>query len=124
MSVGEANVPSPVLDYPIPGEKINFEPFSYEFNVDENYVNYLEIYDWMMEMANPDERDDIPDDKDMMSDATLTILNNQNNPIANVHFKDVWPTSLGDVQLTTQTSELITCTVTLTYSHFTIESLR
>lgn len=120
-SLGSIPIPSPILDYPIPGDKIAFGAFTFDFIVDENLGNYKEMWDWVKEIASFD-RSSIKvetDVKNMMSDGTLTILSNNKNPLVSIDYVDCFPQNVGDLQFdTTGASDIISCPVTLEYSYF------
>ena len=53
ISLGAANIVNPLIDYPLPGEKLTFSPFNISFRVDEDLKNYIEIYDWLVGLGSP-----------------------------------------------------------------------
>ena len=57
----------------------------------------------------------------MFSDATLTILSNKNNPIAEVRFEDIFPTSLGALEFNQNATdvEYLLATATFKYKIYT-----
>jgi len=124
MTLGEAIMPTRTLDLYLPSDKISFDPVTITFNVDENLENYLGIYNWIMDLGHPD-RSKVtrPDDKDAISDAIITVLNNQKNPIYNIVLKDCFPTSLAELPMNLQSSDPVVCTLTIRYSYFEIVSL-
>lgn len=87
---------------------IKFGDFRVEFLVDENLENYLELHDWMVGLGVPttqDERDNfmkqMSDTKypefaniEEFSDATLSVLNNNNQTNFQVRFYDMFPVAL------------------------------
>lgn len=78
----------------------------------------------MMELGHPN-RDKIkrPDDKDAVSDAIITVVNNNKNPIYNMILKDCFPTSLSELAMNIQASDPVVATVTIRYSYFELISL-
>ena len=124
MALGEAPVYTRTLDFALPGDKIQFDPITITFNVDEHLENYMEVYNWMMELGHPD-RSKItrPEDKDAVSDGIITVLNNNKNPIYNIILKDCFPISLVELAMNIQASEPVICTITMKYSWFEINSL-
>jgi hypothetical protein len=60
-----------------------------------------------------------------MSDATLTILTNKNNPKVRVNFSNCFPTTLTGIDYNTQVTdtEQLTATVTLKYDLYEFESI-
>jgi len=61
----------------------------------------------------------------MFSDATLTILSNKNNPIVEVRFADLYPTSISSLEFNQgQTDvEYLTVQATFTYKLYEIHAL-
>ena len=47
ISLGQAIVPTPLYNYPVPGDEISFQPLDISFLVDENLNNYKEVHDWI-----------------------------------------------------------------------------
>lgn len=97
MTLGEAVQPSPLIDRPVPGDKITYGELSIEYIVDEELRNWQEIHDWMTKLAFPDNFDQFKGEE-QYKDATLTILSNSGNPILEVTFIDIFPTSNADLQ--------------------------
>lgn len=126
MTLGEAIVPYGSLDIYVPGDKLVFDPITITFNVDENLENYIGIYNWMMELGHPDrsKAPNRPDDRDAVSDAIITILNNQKNPIYNINLVDCFPTSLAELPMNLQAADDVICSLTIRYSYFELVSLR
>lgn len=116
MSMGVMDVPTTQLDFPVPGSKLNYDPLSFEFLVDEDLKNYLEVYNWFLEMRNPTS----DNWRDLLTDCTLTILTNQKNHLKNVDFYDCFPSSLSELNFdyTTTDPQPLKATVTIEYSWF------
>ena len=48
ITLGEiSDVPTPLYDYPMPGDKITYQSLDISFLVDENLNNYKELHDWL-----------------------------------------------------------------------------
>jgi hypothetical protein len=58
-----------------------------------------------------------------LSDATLTILTNLNNPGKRIKFANMFPTDISDLQFDVQASAdtIITATVGFRYDYYTME---
>lgn len=128
INLPEIRVPTPILNYPIPGDKLNFDPFTINFLVQSDLSNYLEIQEWMYGLGKPQSTDQYKQYKatnSLVSDATLLILSNKYNPLQIIRFKDCWPTSLGalsyDSQITTATP--LSVDATFSYSYYTIDKV-
>ena len=55
--------------------------------------------------------------RSMYGDATLTILSNKNNPLVEVRFQDVFPTSLGGLSYTQTATDVEYLTVDATFQY-------
>ena len=61
MTLGVAEQPTYLRDIPLPGDKIQFEDFSLRFLVDENFDNYMEIFNWIRALGYPESLEEIYD---------------------------------------------------------------
>ena len=52
-----------------------------------------------------------------LSDATLLVLTNKNNPVVEVRFKDVFPISLGGLQYNQQATDVNYLTVDVVFKY-------
>lgn len=103
VTIEQAN---PFVKIPQPGEMLEFDPLRVQFLVDSKMSNYKAIYDWLYALGYPEKNSNSVDystlhadlatrmNETLFSDATLTILDNNNNPIQTIEFKDVFPTSI------------------------------
>ena len=116
ISLGTATVSTPLYDYPVPGDKINYQSFDMSFLVDENLSNYKELHDWISGLGFPKNHtqfadlqgtssDRFPgttsstaatgtsipqplDEGGTYSDATFTVLNSKNIFYPNLKFQN------------------------------------
>ena len=120
------------------------------FLVDEYLENYLQLHQWLTAIGFPEKREqfrthrDVTSntpasggtpsvdtinsavaDKAMYSDAYLMILSNKNNPIVEIDFKNVFPTSIGGLSFDGGATdvEYLTCDVTFKYQIYEIRTL-
>lgn len=125
ISIGEMTIPTPILDYPVPGDKLIFSAFTFSFLVDHDLANYKLIMNWMKkDIASLDRERDVVFTKysDIFEDATLTILTNNKNPIAHIDFKYCFPLTLDGFSFATGSSDTVTSSVTFEYSYYDIRS--
>ena len=135
ISLGTATVPSPLYDYPVPGDKINYQSLDISFLVDENLNNYKELHDWISGLGFPSNHQQFADlqatgadrfpgstassvamgskrtpaplaEGGIYSDATLTVLNSKNIAKTEIRFKNVYPTSLGSLSYDIKASDV------------------
>ena len=53
ITMGQGVLPTPLVDIPIVGEKLTYDQFSMTFLVDEKLENFMEIHNWLINMAPP-----------------------------------------------------------------------
>mgnify|MGYP000852608157 FL=1 len=117
ISMTEAPVPYKGANIGFVGDRINFEDLTVRFNVTENMENFIETFNWMHDIVNGTVEMD-----EVMSDATLIVLNSHNNKSKEIEFKDIFPTALSGLQFDTASDvEYITAEVTFKYSYFEIK---
>ena len=145
VQLGEAVLPTPFINIPIPGEHMMFGDLMLTFRVDENMENYIELFNWIQYLGFPESfnqakelysKDGLkgltgPQDvqrtgrslgEGATSDATLTVLNSASNPNMSINFEDAFPISLTDLQFDTRATdiEFIEASVSFRYRQFKI----
>ena len=145
---GDATINTRFTSVHFMGDRMEFEDLEVTFLVNEALENYREIHDWMVGIGFPKDNqqyiDAIGSEQNMnpiaskvdnakatgkpsvlMSDATLTILTNKNNPNLRVNFKNCFPTSLSGLSYTTQgtDTEQLTASVTFKYDIYEFQVL-
>jgi len=124
----------------LPGDRITFDPLNVKFVVDEDMTNYLEIYNWIMQLGPGYDTDDFAGlvetqkggtgkfsnakFENMYSDANLIVNTSSNNANVEFQFEDCFPTSLGSIEFTTDTQgiEYAVCDLTLRYTLFKVKT--
>lgn len=127
------NVGTPLSPVYVPGDSMEFDPLTLSFLVDENLANYRKMSEWMTKLYTAKDTDDLLTLKSEtfiqdnlgggVCDASLTIRSNKQNPTARIHFRDLFPTSLGELQLTSVSDDAqnLVCTATFHYNTYDIE---
>ena len=124
----------------LPGDKIIFDPFIIRFIVDEDMLNYQEIFNWIMQLAPGADTDDFRtlvgstktttgfdnrsgDYTEMFSDATLIVNTSSNNANVEFIFEDCFPTSLGSVEFKSDAADAdyVVADLTLRYTLFKVK---
>ena len=139
INLGVARQPTPFVDIPHPGEKLQFGELVLRFKVQENLENFMEIFTWFVGLGFPVSRDQFKNyvsgqafrypqinaEGPQLSDATLLVLDANNNPSAQFNFVDCFPTSLSDMNFDISSGEAqyFQSTVSFAYSYYTVESL-
>lgn len=108
LSINETNaVVSPLKKSPVPGDRMDYEPFTIQFLVTEDLRNYFEIEEWMRGIGFPDNFGEhaalLPDG--LYSDGTLSILSSQQRVTNTIVFKDMYPQSLSSLDFLTNSDE-------------------
>ena len=134
ISLGSAIVPTPLYNYPIPGDEISFQALDISFLVDENLNNYKELHDWLSGLGFGKTHQQFADmratgtdrfpgtvastaasgtatpgplpEGSIYSDATLSILNSKNIVKTEVRFQNVFPTSIGSLSYDVQATDV------------------
>ena len=134
ISIGTSTVPTPLYDFPVPGDEISFQDLSISFLVDENLNNYKELHDWISGLGFGKTHQQFADmratgtdrfpgtvastaasgtatpgplpEGSIYSDATLSILNSKNIVKTEVRFQNVFPTSIGSLSYDVQASDI------------------
>ena len=150
ISMGNTEISNPFKNIPVMGDKIDYEDLNLTFLVDEYLENYISLHKWVTGIGFPENRGEfrthrdvtsntpaggstppadrvsaaVPD-KAMYSDAYLMVLSNKNNPIVEIDFKNVFPTSVGGLQFDGGVTdvEYLTCDVTFKYQIYEIKTL-
>jgi len=124
ITLGSTTQATSLIDIPIPGDTLTYGALNVDFLVDENLENYREIHGWLTGLGFPKNHDQFQtfinagkdrfptgdgtaknreagrvddtgfDTGAQYSDATLSILSSKNNPIMEVRYVDLYPTSL------------------------------
>ena len=111
-----------------PGTAIEFEPLTLEFIVDDDLLNYEELYDWITDQQFATRKTIFTpaDNLALVSDGVLVTMNRSSNANRSFHFKGMFPISLGSLQFTStiDSPEPIRCQVTFRYSYFSMNPLK
>jgi hypothetical protein len=126
VSTSEVMVPTPFSDTYRHGDKLNYDPLSLTFLVDEDIRVWEETYQWIASLTKPAKFGEfVKKFPDKYYDGILTVNTNANVPNLRIKFYNCHPTSLGTIQFaTTDTPDLTpVCDLTVRYDRFEIERL-
>mgnify|MGYP000740038152 FL=1 len=92
---------------------ITYEALDVTFMIDEYLKNWQEIYEWMIGKESK------------YTSAVLTILSSSMNPTMEIHFKDIFPTSLSAISFDSTTTDPVyqIATVSFNYTEYIIKNL-
>jgi len=114
------------------GTGMTFEEFSLTFKVDEDFGNYLELFNWMVGLGFPNDFSDYAalaakkpmSGEGLYSDASLMILSSSKNPNIEVQFIQLFPIALTALDMDVGSdATYIDATATFKYQRFYINRL-
>ena len=129
------------LDAYYPGDKVYYETMSVEFLVDEDLVNFKEIYDWMdaivpvrdpllykqiTQSSSTETNISSGADSDLSQYSDITLVTNTNKNVPNRFFRfhDCFPISISGLQLESGAdADPVTTTVEFRFGYYEIESV-
>ena len=130
LTLSAVPVPTPFKALHMAADKLEYGDLTVTFKVDEDMQNYLEIFDWMVGIGFPtkfEERKQLakPNGDGIFSDGTMIITSSAKNPNMEITFRDLIPTSLTDLDFTTQSSDVdyLEATVTFKFLYYTINRI-
>jgi len=133
ISLSSVDVPSPFKIIEIAGSKLDYGDLQITFKMDEDFGTYFELYNWLTAIGFPESftqyapLQNAPrgSSKTVYSDATLTILTSDLIPNIEVKFVNLFPTSLSEMNFTSQESDLnyISLTATFKYQIFHVNRI-
>ena len=130
VSLGDASKYYATGKAAIAGDTLLYNEFQFDFTIDENLSNWIEIYNWSRGLAptrlgaQENQYTTLAkSDFGTVSDGVLTVMTNANNPNITIYFKDLFPLSLSDIPLKTTdtTIEPIMASVRFKYTSYNIE---
>ena len=151
IALGTTVMNTPLKDIPIPGEKLTYGPLTITFLVDEYMENYISLHDWITGLGFPEKRSQFSQFRDttsntpakagnqppidrigsatpdaaLYSDGYLMLLSNKNNPVVQIDFQDMFPTTIGALSYSQAATDVdyLTMTATFEYKIFTLTTL-
>lgn len=139
LTLGSIAVGTPFSMTGVPGDTLNFGDLTVNFLVDEKMENYTAIYDWLVGLGFPASWDQYQNFTTSQgtaqgidprfgrnalnySDATLTILGNNNTPVKSISFVDVHPIGLSSLNFVANASDVnyLIGNAIFRYTYFTV----
>lgn len=108
------NYPGMKRDLIIPGGKLNMEPMTVNFLVDQDFATYQTILEWMLKISTSTKP------MALKKDATLHVLTGLKNVSRQIEIRDIFPRTVTDVtwNIDDPDSVQMVCSFTFTYSSF------
>ncbi len=124
LSSTEVMIPDPVYgNRYVPANTQQVAPMMVTFLVDEDYSNYMEIIALMHKATGPDLSKRFKPGEATGSDGSLHILSNNKNVSEVVFtFHNLFPTILGELQMSNESTEPLLTDLTLQYDYMTYQS--
>jgi hypothetical protein len=131
ITLGTITRPTPFIDMYSPGTKLTYNALDITFYIDEELISWKNLQNWFLSIANPDGFEKRDHSKELrteglkhLSDATLTILSNLNNPLVKIQFANCFPVTLGDLRFDTQLSAdtIMSASASFRYDYYNILS--
>ena len=118
VSVSAAPLPFKSIDVGRAGDKMVFGQFEISYLIDEDLLNYKEIFDWLK--ANVESNHSGTSSSDHYRDLTLTVMNSANNVTKQIKFVDAYPTTISSLpfDITTTDVEYLTAIASFSYSYY------
>ena len=132
LNLSVAEQPTRWRRLPEPGDEVNYDDLSIRFLVDEDMKNYISIHNWLRYLGYPESKNDWTTFADgetyeekQYSDGSLFILNSNFQKKFEIYFKDLFPVSLGGLNLdaTYTDTEYFAIDATFKYSMFDIKEV-
>ena len=127
-SVNQSNM---FANIPRGGDKIKFEPLIFTFKIQDDFADYLEIFNWIYGIGFPQNHEqhkallDLPSWKSLRSDISIMLMNQVLTPSIEFVFHDCFPVSLSGFQLETDlppsSIKFVTATATFVYTTFDVK---
>jgi hypothetical protein len=120
-------------DIPLSGVKLTWNPLYVTFKVDEELLNWLEIFRWLTAINDAFDLNQYGQLEKppaflgygVTSELVLVVHDNEKNPNYNIYFHDGFPVSISDVffESTPTDVNFITASATFRYSTYSIEKI-
>lgn len=112
ISMGFPVQTTPLQDIPYPGDKLSFGDLNIRFLIQEDMTNFLELYNWLVGLGFPEKHSQFKDYIDtqawrtnsarkdkkeaigQVSDASLFVLDSNDQPNVEIIFRDAFPVAL------------------------------
>lgn len=132
---GNVKMANPFTDISLTGTKLNYEPLTLEFIVNESFDNYFSVQDWMVGIGFPENNQQFINliksgkmssiknfEAALTSQVDIVPLDSKHNPLAVFSFYGAFPIALSALQWSTTDTEVdyVKASVTLEYTYYKI----
>lgn len=122
MQLGIVETPTPGFVRIVNPGNIQYGDLTVTFKVGEDLSDYLEIFNWMVELGHPDNGEQY---ERTFHDAAVMIMDSAKRPIVTIKFTDVIPMSLSPLEFdsTLQGVQYVDATATFRFQRFFYETI-
>jgi len=131
MQLGVANFHTQLDLIPWPGDSLARGTLDVMFKVDEDLTNYMEIWNWMVKLASPDNYSQYASltprtvkmaGEGVFSDVMVMLSNSAQRPNMEFRFQDAFPVAISGLRFTTRDGEAtpLDVEVNFRFRHFTV----
>lgn len=129
---GDAEINTPFKTFYNGADILEYSDLTVKFLINESLENWEELYNWIRGIAFPATRGEFAamvteseqEPQNMFSEATMTILSNKNNPLLQIVYKNVYPTTLTGLEYDVQQTDTVSLSATATFKFSDIELRR
>ena len=115
IELGLAQAPNPFLTISYPGDHMHWEEFEVIFSVDENIMNYLEIFNWLVALGKPDSFKEYagiaantsPSPYGISSDITILVDDVKRNVNFEIVYADAFPVALSGITFDSTMEDIV-----------------
>lgn len=118
MSVSSPMQPTPFQNLPLPGSTLSYDDLIVTFRINADFSNYISLFQWLNGLAFPKDFYEYAELRNentdlnakfggLFSDALITVLDNFENPLLNIYYRDAFVTSLSDIYFDSSTTDQI-----------------
>lgn len=129
------NLNTPFTKMPNPGDKITWSELNIKFRIDEDMLNYTEVYNWIVGLGYPDSfsqrapfkqrPNPASGDITVFSDSSMIITTAISSPNIEIKFHNMFPVSLSSVEFDLNQSDVtyLEADCSLQYQKYEIRNL-
>ena len=100
-------------------EPLEYDTWLVSYVVDSNLKNWALLVKWMQYINDNIVKHEVQ--KNYAVDASLVVFSNYRVPVIELHFRSIWPSTLGEVSFSTREGDVqLESTVNFTYDYFTV----
>jgi hypothetical protein len=115
ISLSASEMPYRGVNLSFTGDRLAFDDLSIRANITENMENYIETFDWMHNIIQDKNAEDLK------VDGTLLVLSSHNNVTKEIKFSGLFPTSLSAVEFDAQADSVEYAQMDITFSYTNFE---